>query len=201
LDRIVLTLMLPAAALGQYAAAATLAASLMLVGLMLDMVALPSLARSAGTPLYVERFGRLVRLGLAVIALGTASLAALSFWIVPFLFGRPFEEAALLTALLAVAYGLGSMKAVLSLGLKAANEPLKVGMVEAVTLGLLIVLMPAMILLFGSPGAAIAAIVAQGGSLAFLTLIVCRRLALDPAELFVARWSDITEIRSLLLRR
>ncbi|WP_298125305.1 oligosaccharide flippase family protein [Brevundimonas sp.] len=201
LDRIVMTLMLPAAALGQYAAAATLAAALMLVGLTLDMVALPSLARSAGTPLYAERFGQLARLGLVVIAAGAASLAALSFWIVPFLFGRAFAEASLLTALLAVAYGLASMKTVLGLGLKAANEPLKVGMVEAVALGLLIVLMPPTILLFGSPGAAVAAIVAQAGSLAFMATIICRRLSLSPAELFMLRGSDFAALRPSLSRR
>lgn len=198
LDRIVMTLLLPAAALGQYAAAATLAAALLLVGLTLDMVALPTLARSAGTPSYAERYGQLSRLGAVVIFAGATTLAAISHWITPWLFGAAFAEAALLTALLAVAYGLASMKSVLALGLKAANAPLKVGMVEAVTLALLVVLMPPLIYLFGSPGAAIAAIAAQGGSLIFMTAIVRRRLGLNVADLYLPRPSDVTAVRTLL---
>lgn len=200
LDRILMTLMLPAAALGLYAAAATLAAALLLVGLTLDMAALPALSRLAGTDAFRTRFGQVARLAVAVIAAAAGALAAVSPLLVPFLFGEAFADAAILTALLAVAYGLAAIKTVIALGLKASNQPFRVGIVEAATLVLLLVAMPPLILILGPVGAAVGAAVAQGGSLALMVALAHRRLGIPVMDLLLPRLSDVAAIRTLFAR-
>ncbi|HEX4098829.1 MAG TPA: oligosaccharide flippase family protein, partial [Caulobacteraceae bacterium] len=93
LDRIVMTLILPAAALGQYAVAATLAVALMLVGITVDMVAFPRVAGERDMAAKRFVFLRYARVGITLVAGAAVILAIASQFLIPILFGRAYVPA------------------------------------------------------------------------------------------------------------
>lgn len=191
LDRLVMTFLLPAAALGNYAAAATLAAGVMVLGVTIDLLVFPRLASEVDAEAFRSKYELVTRGSFALIVVAVCGVALLSPYIVPFLFGPEYSSAASLTQLLAVAYGFAAMKSVVGLGLKAANHPLKLGMVELCTLVVLAIAMPTFISLMGAPGAAMAAITAQAVSLIAMLWIARQKLSIRLADLIILKPQDV----------
>jgi antigen flippase len=191
LDRIVMTLVLPAAALGQYAAAATLAVSLMLIGITVDLVAFPRIAAERDLADRRAAFLRYARVGISLIVCSAVGLAFTAHLLIPILFGVAYLPAEQISPVLCLAYGLAASKTVIGAGLKAADHPLKLGGAELVTLAAIIVLMPPLVLAYGPIGAATAACIAQGGSLLFVTYLAMRVYGAGSADMLVLKGSDV----------
>jgi O-antigen/teichoic acid export membrane protein len=200
LDRIVMTLILPAAALGQYAVAATLAVALMLVGVTVDMVAFPRIAGERDVAAKRTVFLRYARVGVTLIAGAGVALAMASQILIPILFGKAYVPAEAISPLLCLVYALAASKTVIGSGLKAANHPLKLGGAEMATLAIIVLLMPPMVLAYGPIGAAGAACVAQACSLVFVIHMAVRAFEVRARDILVVRTADVRFVFSRLIR-
>jgi O-antigen/teichoic acid export membrane protein len=167
LDQLVLSQTVPAADLGRYAIAVSL--TLLPVPLVsaIGSVAFPYLASQREVTEATRRLQRLALLGSAGIAAGALlPLAALAYWLVPFVFGAAYREAVPLLWILtpgAVFLACGQVAGDL---LRGRSQPGAVawaqGLAAIFTVVLLLVLLP----MVGVAGAAIASTVAYGIALA-----------------------------------
>jgi O-antigen/teichoic acid export membrane protein len=199
-DRIFMTIVLSAAALGQYAVAATLAVSLMLIGGTVDMVAFPRIAGESDPEARRTLFLRFARVGIGLVAVTAVGLVTASPVLIPFLFGSAYSPAQRIFPFLCLAYALAASKVVLGAGLKAADHPLKLGGAEVVTLAMIALIMPPMILAYGPIGAAVAACVAQGSSLVFLAYLAMRAYGARIGDILMPRVGDMRFIASRFAR-
>jgi O-antigen/teichoic acid export membrane protein len=181
LDRLVLTILLPSAALGYYASSSTLAACLAVFGLTADLVVFPHLSRlSASTRRY--RLVSVVRLGFITILAASGTIALLAPLIVPFLFGASYLPAVPITQVLCAAYGVASLKLLFASGLKASGRPLRASAPELAALVVMLILTPAFVLMVGPIGAAYSALTAQLLSGAVLVHLACGTLQLRATD-------------------
>jgi O-antigen/teichoic acid export membrane protein len=166
---LVLSLTVPAAALGQYAVAASVTALALPVVSAVGNVSFP---RIASRTLSAARLRRLQRWALlSSAAVGVALLLPVVVtapWLVPLVFGDGFRDAVPLVALLAPAGLLLAGGRVCGDLLKGHGRPLAVAGAQAVAAVATVVMLAALVPPFGVFGAAVASSVAAGVALLLL---------------------------------
>jgi O-antigen/teichoic acid export membrane protein len=157
LDQLVLGLMMPFAALGNYAVAASMATSLMPIP---AAFASTTFARVPAMVAAERRhaIGSAAWRAVALTGLAAVLLAGASPWLVPFVFGQAFSAAVIPAVLLLGGTVVLGLNYVLSDALRGLNRPARVAAIETaavvVTGGLLWWLVPR----FGILGAAVASV-------------------------------------------
>ncbi|MDZ4690009.1 lipopolysaccharide biosynthesis protein [Terricaulis sp.] len=201
IDRIIITIMLSSASLGQYVAAGSLASLLLLFGHTADLIMFPAIARALDQDQARQRFCEFTRASLLLIVVGAVTLAAASERLTLTLFGPSFTDAASIAPLMIAAAAVIAFKTVLASGLKARNAPMRIAVIEAVTLAIILFLTPALVSQFGAYGAAAGAVGAQSISLIFLVYAVRHQFSCSLQELLVVQIGDLRKLRAYLARR
>lgn len=200
LAQALMTLLVPAAALGQYAVASTWSGIVMLLGGGLSAVLLArSAAAGADAGQMTALFAQFRLVAVAVFLLGgTAALAAPIT--VPLLFGRAFAPAVLPAALLC----LGSAIFTLTLALHEISRGLGhpgVGIpAEVAALGVAAVLLLLLLRPLGGTGAAIASIAGCGTALVVLGIRLDARLDGKLLPAILPTRNDVTALVALARR-
>jgi len=136
-----------------------------------------------------------------LIVVGAVTLAAASERLTLTLFGPSFTDAASIAPLMIAAAAVIAFKTVLASGLKARNAPMRIAVIEAVTLAIILFLTPALVSQFGAYGAAAGAVGAQSISLIFLVYAVRHQFSCSLQELLVVQIGDLRKLRAYLARR
>jgi oligosaccharide repeat unit polymerase len=182
LDQLVLSQIVAAAVLGQYAIAVSLTSLPIPLVAAIGNVAFPRLAAQRGVTDATWRMQRNALLASAGIAAALlVPLAAVAYWMIPFLFGAGYRSAVPLLWILtpgAIFLACGQVAGDL---LRGRNQPAAVawtqGLAAVITVGLLIALLPVV----GVYGAAIASTIAYGAALAAM-LRSLRRVPQGPSQ-------------------
>ena len=196
LDLLLLAVSLSPSALGLYAAGLSLSAALRLFGSSFALVALPALARRRSSSAAVEDIGRLCRAtvysSLAAGAILVVSMPAA----VEHLFGPSFAGAALPAQILVGAVAALNAARVLCAGFKGLGLPEQASYAEgigtAVTLALMLALVPPL----GLIGAALAAALSWLATLGYLAWAGWRRLGMAPVTLVVPTSADLAWLQA-----
>ena len=193
LDQLMMAALVPSRELGLYAVAVTVASiTFGLIGAVSNAL-YPLVAR--GESHVVARSSRLTM--LAVAAFG-ATLATISFWLVPFVFGNAFSDAVpMLIILLLASVPMGGA-IVLSAALNAANEPGAAMRAELLALGLTV---PALILLlpeYRGIAAALVSLVAYSTRLAVQLPTACRLFDTSYRMFLVPTRGDLVSLMTRL---
>jgi len=175
LDQVVLSLIVTAGTLGNYAVAVSLAALASPIGSAFGSIAFPQIAGSRSTH-EIDRIQRHAIFGsLAAAAALLLPLALVAPWLVPALFGPGFERAVLPFRILTLGSIVYVMNQVIGDVLRGRGRPLVPALAEGlaaiVTVVLLMILVPA----YGVRGAAITSTIAYAA--ASVVLIVALRRA------------------------
>jgi O-antigen/teichoic acid export membrane protein len=133
LGALVLSLQLPAAALGQYAVAVGATGFFVVFGHAVGVVALPDVA-SHGTAERPARVAVLLRRSLLLITPAALALAAALPWLLPLVYGREFGAAVAPARVLVAAAFLVSVRALLNDALRGMNVPGWPALAELATL-------------------------------------------------------------------
>ena len=186
LDQLVMSVWLPAQALGYYVVAVVVAEPVQSIPAAIGMVTLPSAAAQehpAGAQRVMQQSLRVVA---ALLALSVGPLLLLVPYLIPFFFGDTFAPSVPACRLLLLAAVPMAFVIILNDSLRALNRPQVPGYAglvgNGVTLALLVLLLPR----YGFLGAAYASLAAYSASLAFLLWYVNRRLHLSVRDLLLA---------------
>jgi O-antigen/teichoic acid export membrane protein len=173
---LVLSLTVPAAALGQYAVAASVTALALPVVSAVGNVSFPRIASRTLSAARLHRLQRLALLSSAVVGvLLLLPVVVTAPWLVPLVFGEGFRGAVPLVALLAPGGLLLAGGRVCGDLLKGHGRPLAVAGAQAVAAVATVAMLAALVPPFGVYGAAIASSVAAGVAL-LLMLRALRRI-------------------------
>ncbi|MGQ0663930.1 MAG: lipopolysaccharide biosynthesis protein [Pseudomonadota bacterium] len=183
LDQAVVALWLPAADLGLYVVALTVANAPSLLGQTIANVAFPKVSQQDSAAGKAEVFGRYLRFALALAATASLALFALADWLVPLLFGRPFAPAAAIVGILILGAVPLAGKLMFMAALKAWNQPLAIGRAEVSGLVAAVVSLAALLPRFGLWGAAWSLVIAQTAATLHMSVSLSRRLDLRLAVL------------------
>jgi O-antigen/teichoic acid export membrane protein len=135
-----------------------------------------------------SRVSTLITLGLGL------ALAAACPWAIPFLFGRDFEDAVVVTLILIMAIVLGNPGSVAGAGLSARGRPglrsLSLGIAAAANVVAIVVLVPS----YGAIGAAVATLI--GNVVAGNAVIIWLRVVFGVplSEFYRFRTSDLSDV-------
>lgn len=181
LDQLILSLMVPAAALGNYAVAVSISLLATPIAYAFGYVAFPRIAaaRERKEQQRLERVAILGSVGAAAVIL--APLAILSPWLVPLLFGEGFEPAVVAVWILIPGTIALSSNQVAEDILRGRGQPLAPAIAETAgvvaTLALLFVLVPR----YGIRGAAATSTIAYVG-VSLLLIWIRKRDSLRPFD-------------------
>jgi O-antigen/teichoic acid export membrane protein len=190
IDQALISLWLPAADLGIYAVALTVANAPLIMVYTLANVAFPKISQQATTPGKLKVFGRYLRFSLA-LALGLVLvLWAVVPWLLPLVFKKPFAPAVPITNVLLLGTLPLAAKLMFQQALKAWDRSLVVSRAEltglaAATIAILL-LMPA----FGLIGAAWSIVISQVATAIMMGFSLQRELRLPVGTLFVPTAED-----------
>ena len=161
LDQLVLSQTVRSAALGQYAVAVTLTSLCVPIVAAIGNVAFPRLAAMTSHGEDERRLQRRSILAACFIATGsTLVIAGTAAWVVPFLFGPGFEPAVPLVWLLAPGGAFLAVGQVTGDLLRGRGQPLAVAWAQGAAALLTVVLLLALLPVWGVKGAAVASTVA-----------------------------------------
>jgi O-antigen/teichoic acid export membrane protein len=173
---LVLSLTVPAAALGQYAVAASVTALALPVVSAVGNVSFPRIASRTLSAARLHRLQRWALLSSAVVGVALLlPVVVTAPWLVPLVFGDGFRDAVPLVAFLAPAGLLLASGRVCGDLLKGHGRPLAVAGAQAVAAVATVVLLAALVPPFGVYGAAVTSGVAAGIAL-LLMLRALRRV-------------------------
>jgi O-antigen/teichoic acid export membrane protein len=166
LDLLVLSLVVPSAALGQYAVAGSVTALALPVVSGVGNVSFPRIASRTLSQAGLDRLQRWAVLTSAAVGLALMlPVVASAAWLVPLVFGPGFRDAVPLIMLLApggVLLASGRVSADL---LKGHGRPLAVAGAQAVAAAVTVVMLAVLVPPFGVTGAAVTSTVAAGVAL------------------------------------
>jgi len=189
-DQALISLLLPAYALGLYAIAVTVSAPVVFLVGSLSIVALPTIARARTEDERKQFLTRFVQAALLIAVVSALCLAALVSPIIRLFFGSSFLPATESAQILVFGAVALSLTAVLSAGLKAFNEPLTPGLAQVlanvVTVAALLALLPRL----GILGAAIASLLAYSVAAIFLMAAI-RRRGISIRQILIPTRSDV----------
>lgn len=200
IDRLLVAAFVPAAALGQYAVAATLPAILLALASTLDMVLFPKLALSRDPAEARTIFTRAARLTILVLALAAIGLALASVFLVPILFGEQYRASALLAPIMCVTYFLVAARLVVGSGYKAFGQPFRHSRGDLVALGVSIVAIPAGAASWGVEGAAWAAMLSQVAAFALALASLKSGIGVPARRVFAYEAGDIEYLKTMVPR-
>lgn len=198
IDQALVALWLPHAELGLYVVALTVANGPQILAQTLGNLAFPKISNQteAGGKLVV--FGRYLRFTLAVTIGSTAVLLPLNPWLVPLLFGQPFERAAVVANIMLLGLPAASAKILFMNALKAWDRPLVIGKAEMV--GLIAAAISLVLLLpgYGIVGAAWSLVVANIVAALVLAVSLQRSLGVPVLKLLWPTTDDWTLVVGVL---
>ncbi len=183
LDQLVMSVWLPAQALGYYVVAVVVAEPVQSIPAAIGMVTLPAAAaqeQPAGAQRVMQQSLRVVA---ALLALSVGPLLLLVPYLIPFFFGETFAPAVSACRVLLLAAVPMAFVLVLNDSLRALNRPQAPGYAGLVGNGVTLVLLALLLPRYGFLGAAYASLAAYSASLAFLLWYVNRRLHLPVRDL------------------
>ena len=200
IDKALVALWLPHAELGLYVVALTVANGPQILAQTLGNLAFPKISNQTEPGGKLVVFGRYLRFTLAVTIACTAILLPLNPWLVPLLFGQPFDRAATVANIMLLGLPAASAKILFMNALKAWDRPLVIGQAEIAGLiaaaASLVVLLPG----YGIIGAAWSLVVANVVAAAVLGVALQRSLNLPVLRLLVPTADDWTMLTGLLRR-
>lgn len=178
LDQALVSLWLPAADLGLYVVALTVANAPQILVHTIANVAFPKISQQATPEGKLVVFGRYFRFAMATTFIIVALLAGLSGWLVPLLFGAPFAPSVPVTYILLLGALPFAAKLMFMQALKAWDRSLLISRAElyglAVAAGALLLLLPRL----GLAGAAWSLVAAQCVAAAAMAVSMSRDLGL-----------------------
>ncbi len=198
LDRIVMAIFLPNVALGYYAATTALASSIAIIGVTIDIIAMPNLARASFED---RKIGAMTLMKISALVIFCAGLfmSFASQFLIPVLFGKAFLPAMSLAPVLCAAYAMAALKSVVASVLKASNRPLSAGGVEIVTLIVMVFAMPPLVFSIGAFGAGLSALLAQSSALIIILVIVNREYSYGASDWFSVS-QEVVVVRQVISR-
>jgi O-antigen/teichoic acid export membrane protein len=195
IDQAAISLLLPAADLGLYVVALTVANGPLILVFTLANVAFPKISQQATAGGKLVVFGRYLRFSLAMAAAMILVLWVLVPWLLPLLFGEPFSPAVPIANLLLLGTLPLAAKLMFQQALKAWDRSLVVGRSELVGLAVaamsIAILMPA----FGLIGVAWSLVLSQIATAAMMGYSLQRELQLPLMKLLVPTADDWQLIR------
>ncbi|HZF43814.1 MAG TPA: oligosaccharide flippase family protein [Sphingomonadaceae bacterium] len=200
IDRLVLAAFVPAAALGQYAVAATLPAILLALASTLDLVLFPRLALSREPEQARALFGRAARLATLVLALAAILLAVASLLFVPLLFGDEYDAASRLGPIMCATYFLVGARLVIGSGFVGFGQPFRHSRGDVVVLGVSMVAIPLGAAAGGVEGAAWAALLAQFAAFGLALASLKAGIGISAREVFRYGAADLAFLKTMIPR-
>jgi enterobacterial common antigen flippase len=192
-DQLVISAFFSAASLGLYVVAVTLTSLTTLVGFSFALVALPLIARYDS----LRERRRIARLIVAATWLCATAVSVPIFvaepWLIEFLFGADFAEAAGVGRVLLVAGVAFALNRVLEAVLQALGRPLESSAGEAVALAVTAAGLAALLPTIGIMGAGVTSLVAYAASSAFMVARAARALELPRLQLMTPEWGRLWE--------
>lgn len=204
LDQALVALLLPAADLGLYVVALTMANAPMFLVATVANVAFPKMSQQATAGGRTEVFGRYLRLALVIAVLIAVGLLAVAHWVLPLLFGEAFRPAVPILQVLLLGLPAHALKIMLMQALKAWDRSLVISRGElagvVVAASAMLVLLPRFAIL----GAAIAVVLAQFAAALWMGASLRRELAMGFRQLLQPDPGDwqpaLAELRRMLGR-
>jgi len=196
LDQAAMAAVVSSAELGHYAVAVSLTAVASGFVGAVTTVLLPRVAQEGS--LAVPRISRMTGL---VLASTLASLTAISPVAVPLVFGRAFEDAVQLVAILSVATTLAGVSAVIGSALQGHGRPQDSARPQIAGLIITVVGLAFTLDWLGALGAALVSCVAYTAVLAGTVHAASRAFETSPRELLVPRREDVAWLADRVRRR
>jgi O-antigen/teichoic acid export membrane protein len=190
IDQALISLWLPAADLGIYAVALTVANGPLIMVYTLANVAFPKISQQTTIGGKLAVFGRYLRFSLAVALALVVVLWAIVPWLLPLLFGKPFAPAVPITNVLLLGTLPLAAKLMFQQALKAWDRPLIISRAELVGLVVAVAAILALMPPFGLIGAAWSLVLSQLATALAMGLSLQRELQLPLLRLFVPTAED-----------
>jgi O-antigen/teichoic acid export membrane protein len=192
-DQLLISLLLPAASLGIYVVANTVARGASAVGDTLSVLAFPKVAHATDVA-----FGRAIALkymrATFLLSVPIAIIGiTLAPWLVVLVFGAQYQSGIGVTQILILSTVPLNMKIMLSATLKAFNRSMDVGMAQTVALLISVALLACLLPVWGLVGAAVSFLVTQMVSSAMLLVQAHRKLNFMMRDLILPMRGDIAE--------
>lgn len=199
LDQLLISLFLPAADLGYYVVAYTVANAAALAPSTLGALAFSRI--SDATPdRRAELFGRYLRASLVTVAATSAVMALIAQPLVGLVFGDAFQRAVPLAWILIAGMIPFGLKLVLTAGLKGYGHPLEVSRAETLGVIIVAVALAGLLPLLGLAGAAWSVVIGQFASAGFMIYRIWRVCEKEVFRLLVPKRGDLDYIRSWMSR-
>lgn len=195
IDQAVISLWLPAADLGLYVVALTVANGPLILVFTLANVAFPKISQQATAGGKLAVFGRYLRFSLAMASGTIIVLWLLVPWLLPLLFGRPFAPAVPIANILLLGTLPLAAKLMFQQALKAWDRSLMVGRAELSGLVVAVVLIAVLMPSFGLIGVAWSLVLSQTVTAAMMALSLHFDLKLPLLSLFVPTSEDWQLVR------
>lgn len=200
LDQALVSLWLPAADLGLYVVALTVANGPLILVLTLANVAFPKISQQETTDGKVVVFGRYLRFSLAVAIGVVVSLWLLVPWLLPLLFGQPFAPAVPIASVLLLGTVPLAAKLMFQQALKAWDRSLVISRAELAGLVAAAVLLAVLMPVYGLIGVAWALVLSQVAAAAVMMMSLRRDLGLPVGRLLIPQDEDWAMIRQFAIK-
>lgn len=200
LDQTLIAALRPPAELGFYVAALSTTSLIASLSQAIRITILPQLAseqdRGDQNPILIRAFQSYWTITIFVAPLFAASL----YYVLPFVYGKSFNEAVAPAMILVVAAVLFGGKEILSTGTKAMGNPMLSSGIEAVTIIAMLSFLVLSLPEYGIVGAALSMVGAHALGLTLLVIGLYRSRGISPVSFFAVR-REIGNFRHQLNRR
>lgn len=200
IDQALVALWLPHAELGLYVVALTVANGPLILAQTLGNLAFPKISNQTELGGKTVVFGRYLRFTLAVTIACTVILLPLNPWLIPLLFGQPFDRAATVANIMLLGLPAAGAKILFMNALKAWDRSLVIGHAEAIGLAAAAASLVALLPSLGIVGAAWSLVVANVVAALVMAVSLQRSLGLPVLALFRPTADDWTLAADLLRR-
>lgn len=199
-DQMGVSLFLSAVDMGHYVVALTVANGPMILVNTVAGVAFPKISQAGDPADKLRIFGTYLRLAMALSIASAVGLSALAPWLVPLIFGRAFEESAVLCQIMLLGLPFFAAKLMFIQALNAFDKSLAIGWAEAAGLAAAIASLALLMPSIGIRGAAWALVVANVVALAAMAGMLHRRIGAPVLVLFRPTAADFAHARRALAR-
>jgi O-antigen/teichoic acid export membrane protein len=199
-DQALVALWLPHTELGLYVVALTIANGPLILAQTLGNLAFPKISNQTELGGKTVVFGRYFRFTLVVTIACTAILLPLNPWLVPLLFGQPFERAATVANIMLLGLPAAGAKLLFMNALKAWDRSLVIGHAEIIGLAAAAASLIALLPSLGIVGAAWSLVVANVVATAVMAVSLQRSLGLPIVKLFRPTAADWMLLADLIRR-
>jgi O-antigen/teichoic acid export membrane protein len=190
IDQALVALWLPHADLGLYVVALTVANGPLILAQTLANLAFPKVSQQPEISGKILVFGRYFRFTIAVTVATTLILLVVNPWLVPLLFGRAFEPAALIANIMLIGLPAAAAKLLFIQALKSWDRSLIIGHAESIGLVAAAAALFALLPLFGIAGAACSLVIANVVAAAAMAVSLRRHLGLKLGTLLTPTADD-----------